>query len=63
MVVHTTLIQTTFPDALQRKLIFYNVYACNRSHSISIGLTGLILEYIGADILFLIIVISSVLGI
>jgi len=54
-VSRTTLIQTTVPDKLQGRLFSMLYMAVMGTTAISIGLTGLILEYFGIDILFLII--------
>ena len=60
-VARTTLIQTTVPDKLQGRLFSMIYMSVMGTTAISIGLTGVLLEYIGADILFLIIGICAAL--
>ena len=54
-VARTTLIQTTVPDGMRGRLFSMIYMSVMGTTAISIGLTGLVLEYIGVDILFLII--------
>ena len=55
IVSRITLIQKTVPDKLQGRLFSMIYMAVMGTTAISIGLTGIILEYIGIEILFLII--------
>ena len=55
IVSRTTLIQTIVPDKLQGRLFSMIYMSVMGTTAISIGLTGIILEYFGVDILFLMI--------
>jgi MFS family permease len=55
IVARTTLIQKTVPDKLQGRIFSMIYMSVMGTSAISIGLTGMILEYFGSDSLFLII--------
>ena len=50
MVARTTLIQMTVPENLQGRLFSMIYMSVMGTTAISIGLTGVLLEYFGADI-------------
>ena len=52
-VARTTIIQTAAPDKFRGRIFSMNYMAVMGTTAISVGLTGFILEFINADLLFL----------
>ena len=61
MISRTTIIQSVVPDKFRGRIFSMNYMAVMGTTAISVGLTGLILEFIDADLLFLLIGISAAL--
>jgi MFS family permease len=60
-VSRTTIIQSVVPDKFRGRIFSMNYMAVMGTTAISVGLTGFILEFIGADLLFLLIGIGAAL--
>ena len=60
-VSRTTIIQSVVPDKFRGRIFSMNYMAVMGTTAISVGLTGFILEFIGADLLFLLIGIGATL--
>jgi len=58
-VSRTTIIQSVVPDKFRGRIFSMNYMAVMGTTAISVGLTGFILEFIGADLLFLLIGIGA----
>ena len=52
-VARTTIVQTAAPDKFRGRIFSMNYMAVMGTTAISVGLTGFVLEFIGADLLFL----------